>query len=303
MAKVSAVVRFISVAGTIVIDDDEDELGPRCLKRARDEVIVIYDNPSIFAATQEESSLRHEWQSILLRSHEGVLGTLGRLIWTFLDTQTRFRVRLVDKNRSVLAFDTPIERVEVEFHTRSTLRGAEILSAANLKSFTDLKPEAQTPSQLMMCLSQSGLDLYGERFFPAKNVAYVLQSPFSNKYVRLSALRERSELLFSCRQKDGEAKETITVVVAGPIPIAFVPGIYEKEREMQQKWGFFQHYSNPGYSLEMQERIHRDLIDLTVAANNKFENNAARRGPRKWPWTFQDNFLDAPEEVPIVIDD
>ena len=52
--------------------------------------------------------------------------------------------------------------------------------------------------------------------------------------------------------------------MAGPIPIAFVPGIYEREREMQQKCGFFQEYSNParGYSLEMQERIHRDLRKL-----------------------------------------
>ena len=158
---------------------------------------------------------------------------------------------MVNKARSALSVNNAhIARVELEFHTGSE-EDAVVLLSSNFGAFTDLKAADQTPATLLACLSRHGLHLHGERFFPPRNAAYVLQSPFSNdRHVRLSPLHTRQDLLCAARQRHGEAEagEVVSVVVAGPIPASFLPSINEKETQMQLKWGFYKTLFNQGLS-------------------------------------------------------
>ena len=277
-----------------VIVIEEDEALP-C------EVIVIGDDAP--PARREEKDLHRDFRKILLHTEDGgATGHLGRYMWSFLDTRSRFSLRMVNGNRCALPIDggAPISGVVIEFQTCNT---AVALSTVNFKPFTDLSYEEQTPSELLTQLARAGLDLIGERFFPAKNAAYVLQSPFSDtKYARLSARQKRVDLISALRQRAGNAEEVITVVVAGPIPAPFIPSINAKEREMQLQWGFFKDLYRSDLTKAATERLHADAITATIEDSNDI--HAARTVPIRWPEQFTGSFkYDGGSELLVVVED
>ena len=276
-------------------------------KRLREEVICIdveVDAPRhCFYAKIEERELPRDMKRILFWNDAGVAWPLGRLVWSFLDVQSRFRARLTDKNRSALpAVDaaTPIRKLDIEFQAvKDTL--TVTLTTCDIEDFTRLSPDHQTPARLFTCLTCQGLHLIGERFIPARNAAYVLQGPHSNKrYTRLFAHDTRKKLLGALRQSDGDADEGVTIVIVGPIPKAFVPSIHAKERDMQNQWGFFPDLCcDRDGKKDARRKRHHDALNAAVEANNKnctFDNAS-------WPLEFHSGFYGRVCELPIVIED